>query len=60
MMVAAKTLLGLGETSRRLFLFDTFEGMSSPTEVDRSFNGEMAAELMASKARDHSGFGIWA
>jgi O-methyltransferase len=60
MMVAAKTLLRLGETSRRLFLFDTFEGMSPPTEVDRAFDGASASKLMASKPREISRAGIWA
>lgn len=34
MMVAAKTLLQLGDTSRQLWLYDTFEGMNAPSEYD--------------------------
>jgi len=34
MMAAAKTLLSLGSTERDLYLFDTFEGMSPPTDAD--------------------------
>jgi O-methyltransferase len=34
MMVAALTLARLGDTTRELFLFDTFEGMSEPTDAD--------------------------
>lgn len=32
MMMAAHTLLSLGQTDRRLFLFDTFEGLPKPDE----------------------------
>lgn len=34
-MAAALTLLRLGDTSRDLYLFDTFAGMPEPTEHDR-------------------------
>jgi hypothetical protein len=40
MMAAALTLLRCGDTQRELHLFDTFEGMSAPTEVDQtSYHG---------------------
>src|SRR3954468_19083285 len=32
MVGAARTLLDLGDTSRDLYLFNTFEGMAAPTE----------------------------
>ncbi|MBS1642714.1 MAG: class I SAM-dependent methyltransferase [Bacteroidetes bacterium] len=34
MMAIAETLLQLGDTSRQLFLYDTFAGMTAPTEED--------------------------
>jgi O-methyltransferase len=43
MMAAAKTLLSLGDTTRDLFLFDTFEGMTEPTEFDVDHAGESAS-----------------
>ena len=43
MMAVAHTLLRLGDTSRRLYLFDTFEGMPKPGEKDISFRGEDAS-----------------
>jgi hypothetical protein len=52
MMVVASTLMRLGDSTRRLYLFDTFEGMPPPTESDRSFRGESAAELMTAKPRE--------
>lgn len=39
MMAVALTLQRLGVADRELFLFDTFEGMTRPTEVDRDFAG---------------------
>jgi O-methyltransferase len=44
MIVAAKTLINLGDTSRTLWLYDTFEGMTAPTEHDISNKGTTAAE----------------
>src|SRR5712692_5106283 len=37
MMAAAYTLLRLGDTSRHLYLYDTFEGLPPPTEKDVSY-----------------------
>jgi O-methyltransferase len=51
MMAAALTLLALGDTSRELYLFDTFEGMSQPTEEDIDVYGRPASRLLASKRR---------
>lgn len=58
-MAAALVFLRLGETSRTLHLFDTFEGMSAPTEVDRvAASGAAAAEVLA--AEDPRGSHVWA
>jgi O-methyltransferase len=45
MMVIAETLKRLGDTSRDLYLYDTFEGMTAPTGKDTQFDGKPAAEL---------------
>lgn len=47
MMVVALTLLEVGEV-RDLYLFDTFEGMTPPTEHDVTYAGVTATELLAS------------
>ncbi len=47
MMAAARTLIESGERTRHLHLFDTFEGMTAPTDEDVAASGESAAELMA-------------
>jgi O-methyltransferase len=46
MVAIASTLLRLQDTSRDLYLFDTFEGMSEPTSRDRDYLGEAASELL--------------
>ena len=46
MMAAALALLECADTSRELYLFDTFEGMSAPTEHDVAIDGQSAATLL--------------
>lgn len=41
-MAAALTLLQEGISDRELFLFDTFEGMTPPTDSDRTTDGKLA------------------
>ena len=56
MMAAAAALLDAGDDERDLYCYDTFEGMSPPTSVDVSYEGEPAAKLLA---RDPKGTGLW-
>jgi O-methyltransferase len=53
MMAAALALLELGQR-RTLHLFDTFDGMPPPAEIDRDLSGVAAAGLMAGEDR-HTG-----
>jgi O-methyltransferase len=46
MMAAALTLAECGDTKRELYLFDTFEGMSTPTALDVSADGRKASALL--------------
>ncbi len=57
MQAVARTLLSLGVTDRELYLFDTFEGMSEPTEEDKRVDGASAADLLATQSKDRP---IWA
>lgn len=56
MMAAALTLIDEGDTSRDIFLFDTFEGMTPPTDADRSGNNVLASTLLS---RIPKGTGTW-
>lgn len=45
-MLIAKMLQSRNITNRKLYMYDTYEGMSEPTEADKSFRGQDAAEAM--------------
>jgi hypothetical protein len=51
MMAAARTLLSMGATDRDLYLFDTFEGMSAPSEADVDLAGRRAATVLAGASK---------
>jgi O-methyltransferase len=57
MMAVALMLLRLGKTDRELYLFDTFSGMTAPTDEDVKRSGERAADLLADESADSD---IWA
>jgi O-methyltransferase len=46
MMAVALTLLRLGDTTRKLYLYDTFEGMPAPTANDVDLFGDTAQSMM--------------
>jgi O-methyltransferase len=46
MAAVARTLLQIQDLKRDLFLFDTFEGMSEPTEKDIDYSGQQASNVM--------------
>jgi O-methyltransferase len=56
MMVVAKTLKLMGDTTRKLYLYDTFAGMSQPTEKDIRFDGTSAHDLIRTVYKD---VGTW-
>lgn len=56
-MAIALALMSYGDTSRHLYLYDTFDGMSAPTEHDTMFDGRSARSVL----NGHSvGTGAWA
>jgi O-methyltransferase len=57
MHAVARALNAEGDTSRDLYLFDTFEGMPPPSEKDIRHDGVSAESLMARTSRDRR---IWA
>lgn len=57
-MIMAHTLLSMGVKDRDIYLFDTFEGMTEPSSLDRDTSGKLAKDqLDASKKRE--GDNIW-
>jgi O-methyltransferase len=57
MQAVAYTLHEAGDTSRDLYLFDTFEGMTEPTEHDVRKDGVRAGDLMQTMDRSSN---LWA
>jgi hypothetical protein len=51
-MAAIDTLLKNGDKSREIYLFDTYEGMSEPTDVDKIVTGTGADHLMETTDRE--------
>ncbi len=51
-MMAALSFIHFGDTSRTLYLYDTFEGMSVPTDKDVSWEGEDGAIEFTKQQRD--------
>lgn len=56
MMTVALTLQSLGDTKRRLVLYDTFSGMTPPTAQDKQFDGNSAQELLEKTPQNE---GLW-
>lgn len=55
-MVMAMTAKSLGVTDRKIYLYDTFEGMSEPTEKDVFIGQSMSArkEWASKQTKDHN------
>jgi hypothetical protein len=47
MMAIALALMYYSDSSRHLYLYDTFEGMSAPTDHDQDLDGQSAQSLFA-------------
>lgn len=57
-MAIAKTLLANKISNEVVWLFDTFEGMPEPTDIDIDPYGKLAKERMLSEPKETSG--VWA
>lgn len=53
-MLIAKTLLKFGIKDRRIWMYDTYEGMSEPTENDKDNLGTGAGELLNNASKEIS------
>jgi len=60
MMTIALTLKKLGNTDRELHLYDTYAGMTAPTDADKSFQGEGADHLLQQEIGMKEESVIWA
>lgn len=58
-MAAALSLLHLGQSDRALWLYDTFEGMTPPDELDRDYDGQLA-QARLDQAKKSGGESRWA
>lgn len=52
MMAVARTLIQLQDQSRHLYLFDTYEGMTPPSEKDVSAQGQTASDLLSKQDKE--------
>lgn len=57
-MLIAHTLKALGEHNRKIWMYDTYEGMSEPDEIDKDYTGKQASLQLkeSDKAISHS---VW-
>ena len=51
-MTVIKVLLSFNSTERNIYLYDTFEGMSAPTDEDRSFDNVSASRQMEEESAE--------
>jgi len=58
-MAAARTLIEMGDTSRELYLFDTFAGLVAPGEFDLRPDGVPAATRFAKDAHEDGSGSRW-
>jgi O-methyltransferase len=58
-MCATLSLQQAGDTSRSIYLYDTFEGMVPPAEVDVDLSGQPASAQLAAEQRNKDSY-IWA
>jgi O-methyltransferase len=55
MMAVALALLHLKDTTRSIYLFDTYEGMTAPTQIDKRVGLDLSASAMLAGApRSHA------
>lgn len=58
-MAIIKTLQSLNTSNRQLLLYDTFDGMTEPTSIDVSRNGDIASTLLENNKKTKE-VHIWA
>lgn len=56
-MAVLETLKYSGDVNRKIFLYDTFDGMSEPTEDDREFSGAKASDILSNSNKEEDEYG---
>lgn len=59
MMLIAKKLLELNSTEKKLFLFDTFEGMTEPSDIDIAWDSSSANDQFIANKNNNNGKSDW-
>ena len=57
-MIIAKILFDRAITDRKLLLYDTFEGMVEPADIDKTYDGVLARKLLNEEPKEQSV--VWA
>lgn len=57
-LLIALMLKQYGMINRKLYLYDTFEGMSEPSELDKTISGQSAKELL-NKEKKEDASSVW-
>ena len=58
-MVAAMTLDLVGDTTRNVHLYDTYEGMTPPTDQDVNFQGARSSSFKTKPNNDDDSDALW-
>lgn len=58
-LLIIKTLQKFNVTNRKIWLFDTFDGMSNPTDNDKDFSNKTAETLLRQEKKNNNSY-IWA
>ncbi len=59
-MMIAKSLIHFGVSDRKIYLYDTYEGMSTPTSKDVTHEGNSALTLLQEETNNKNNASIWA
>lgn len=59
-ILAHRKMMDCGLNDRKLFLYDTFEGMSTPTSEDLDLSGRKAFDRMEREAKRENKINVWA
>ena len=59
-LLAHKRMIDCGLVDRNLYLYDTFQGMSDPTNGDVDIGGAVASQRMMTESKKANALNVWA